>query len=180
MAGVGTATGPARLTTDPLKNATWNNAALIASGSFAGPGIPAFESAGLGPAGNRTDANVLTNLTLGQAGNAVKATVSTVVRSDAVAVGAGPGLKRGDANRDFAVTIADFGILNTNFNTTGKTWDQGDFNDDGAVTIADFGFINTNFNTTSPSPVSAVPEPATVGLALAAAIACFGCRRMKA
>jgi len=50
----------------------------------------------------------------------------------------------GDATFDNKVTIADFLILQNNFNQPG-CWTKGDFNHDGSVTIADFLILQNNF-----------------------------------
>ena len=101
----------------------------------------------------------------------------------------------GDLNLDGAVTISDFIDLASNFNATGKTWQEGDLNNDGNVTISDFIDLASNFNASyagslggadasdlqtlasfassigvDPSIIgSAVPEPTSLtGLALGA------------
>jgi hypothetical protein len=167
---VGRVGGPGAIAADPLKNPTWDNAALLASGTFSGATRPAFVD-DVGPQNNDTGANTLASTTLGD--EAILATVTKTVRGDSLAslalnTPATAGLRPGDASRDFAVNFADFLLLQANFNTTGKTWDQGDFNDsaNGAVDFADFLLLQANFNTTSPAPtVSAIPEPASMALA---------------
>jgi len=52
----------------------------------------------------------------------------------------------GDANLDGKVNGADFTLMATNFNQSGKGWDQGDFNYDGAVNGSDFVLMAENFN----------------------------------
>lgn len=52
----------------------------------------------------------------------------------------------GDANRDRAVNIDDFGILATNFNTA-NNFSHGDFNYSGSVDIDDFAILAGKFNT---------------------------------
>src|SRR5439155_13280427 len=46
--------------------------------------------------------------------------------------------RAGDLNLDGQVSISDFLQLASNFNASGKTWEEGDVNYDGQVTIADF------------------------------------------
>ena len=53
----------------------------------------------------------------------------------------------GDANRDLAVTIADFAVVRANFGGPGG-FTQGDFDYDGTVTIADFALLRGNFGAT--------------------------------
>ena len=98
--------------------------------------------------------------------------------------------KVGDLNLDGQVTISDFIDLASNFNSSGKTWQEGDLNYDGAVTISDFIDLASNFGSSysgASSPInpsdqlslsnfassievdasvigSAVPEPGTLSL----------------
>jgi hypothetical protein len=51
----------------------------------------------------------------------------------------------GDASLDGKVDIADLGIVGTNWQGTGKSWEQGDFNGDGIVDIIDLGIVGTNW-----------------------------------
>jgi hypothetical protein len=149
--GAGT---PGNIPNDPFKNATWNNSALIASGTF-GASRPAFTTVGA----NSTDANVLGGTGTGTA--AINADVTLTVRGDSVTP---DGLKRGDANRDNIVNSDDFDRLALNFGT-GTTWDQGDFNDSGSVNSDDFDQLALNFGTSrTPPAVAAVPEPASLAL----------------
>ena len=76
----------------------------------------------------------------------------------------------GDANGDGTVDLQDFGILKSNFGTTGATWAQGDFNGDGMVDLQDFGVLKGNFGNNWQESDKSVPEPLTmmgVGLAIA-------------
>ncbi len=92
----------------------------------------------------------------------------------------------GDANLDGKVDSADFGILADNYGASGAVWDQGDFNYDGKVDSADFGILAVNYGQSAGSnadvvtaadwsaldafaaangiTLSAVPEPASVGI----------------
>jgi|GEM_PF-5974306 len=79
----------------------------------------------------------------------------------------------GDANADGIVNIADLTIVADKWQTGGPT---GDVNGDGKVDIADIAAIANNwqattYNTGGGGSITAVPEPATFGLACLA-IAC--------
>jgi len=173
VADVGQGAGtPGNTAVDPLRNPAWNNAAIIANGTFAGGGTlanqfnrPAFVTAGT----NVTDSNTLQGTTLGVP--AIDANTTFVVRGDNIITFpfntvAGSGIRIGDVNRDGLVNINDFGGLSANFGQPGvKGWDQGDFNDDGTVNINDFGGLSANFGQPAPpAPVAAVPEPSSIAL----------------
>jgi PEP-CTERM motif len=55
----------------------------------------------------------------------------------------------GDANKDNAVTLGDFGLLSANWDPAmahpGKTRSQADFTGDGFVTLGDFGLLSGNW-----------------------------------
>jgi hypothetical protein len=174
VADVGQGAGtPGNTAVDPLRNPAWNNAAIIANGTFAGGGAlgnqfnrPAFVAAGA----NVTDANTLASTTPGTT-PAQNANTTFVVRGDNVITFAfntvaGSGIRLGDVNRDGLVNINDFGGFSANFGqATGMGWDQGDFNDDGAVNINDFGGLSANFGQPAPpAPVAAIPEPSSIAL----------------
>jgi hypothetical protein len=171
--GVGT---PNNIASDPLKNSTWNNSALIAQGTFTGT-RPAFVNSGA----NSTDANVLplTATATPPANTSLDAATTFFVRGDSFRglnledAGGVKGLRQGDANRDFTVTGADFAILQNNFNQAPGTkgWDQADFNNDGNVSGADFALMQNNFNQPATPPITSIPEPASI---VTLAIACFG------
>ena len=71
----------------------------------------------------------------------------------------------GDANLDKSVSIADFAILQNNYNQPGPwAWTDADFTGDTNVTIADFAPIQNNYGDTwplPPEPPTSVPEPTT-------------------
>jgi autotransporter-associated beta strand protein len=64
--------------------------------------------------------------------------------------------KKGDLNLDGQVTISDFIDLASNFNASGKTWQEGDLNYDGSVTISDFIDLASNFNSSYAGTVGAI------------------------
>ena len=80
----------------------------------------------------------------------------------------------GDATLDGKINIDDYGRIDGNVGQSGSVfgWSRGDFNYDGKINIDDYGIIDGNinrqgdpFSTASAEGVSAVPEPALVGLA---------------
>ncbi len=77
-------------------------------------------------------------------------------------------LDPGDANRDGTVDAADFTIWRENYGLAGD-WSDGNFNA-GAVTDGD-DFILWQRNAAGAAPQVAIPEPTTLGLALAALLA---------
>lgn len=79
--------------------------------------------------------------------------------------GTGP-FSLADVNGDGVVGLDDFGVLKANFGKSFARHDQGDINYDGKVDLADFGILKKDFGLTAPA---AVPEPATLWLALLAA-----------
>jgi len=82
----------------------------------------------------------------------------------------------GDANGDGTVDLADFGILRSEFGSSGAML-QADFNDDMTVDLADFGILRANFGSSADLGTldawyaSVVPEPATLALAGLAGVA---------
>lgn len=177
--GAGT---PGNVATDPLKNTAWNNSTLLLSGTF-GASRPAFATSG----GNSTDANVFTSATPGVA--TADATVTTTVRGDSLntlnleSAGGTEGLRYGDRNRDFAVNIStDILPALANIGATGQGWDNGDFNNSGTVNIStDILPALANIGLPGlPPAVAAVPEPASVGLALFGMVAMGALRKRLA
>ena len=166
---------PNNIAFDPLKDATWNNAALIAQGTFLGGGNagnmfnrPAFVMSGA----NTTDANVLppTATTTPPVNGSLDANTTVFVRGDSYRgllledAGGAVGLRQGDANRDFVVNSADVNLLLANLHQAPgtKSWDQGDFNNDGYVAGGDFALLQNSVN----PPASLPPSTATVKFTL--------------
>jgi hypothetical protein len=110
----------------------------------------------------------------------------------------------GDANLDGVVNGTDFNLMATNFNQSVTAgWDKGDFNYDGVVNGDDFVLLANNFNHfANQSAVSAadlaavdsfaaangislanlnanVPEPASVGMMVAAGLGILRTRRRR-
>jgi hypothetical protein len=76
----------------------------------------------------------------------------------------------GDANQDGTVNFSDLLILAQNYGKQNATLAEGDFNLDGTVGFADLLLLAQDYGQTSmPTALSAVPEPAAVGLLLLAA-----------
>jgi hypothetical protein len=81
----------------------------------------------------------------------------------------------GDANLDGKINIDDYGLIDSHVGQSGTVfgWHNGDFNYDGKINIDDYGIIDGNIGAQgTPIPtagsalsgVSAVPEPAALGL----------------
>ena len=96
----------------------------------------------------------------------------------------------GDATGDGKVTFDDYLALETAFGNSGR-WSQGDFDGNGVVDFSDYLILEANFGAGSSSDAgsslilsspdelgSKVPEPATLGLLLAGALALL--RRQRA
>jgi autotransporter-associated beta strand protein len=69
----------------------------------------------------------------------------------------------GDSNLDGTVNGADLNAVLSDYNKTGKTWQQGDFNYDGTVNGADLNAVLSNYNQ-HVNVGAAVPEPSTLVL----------------
>jgi len=79
----------------------------------------------------------------------------------------------GDANNDGAVDESDLGILEGNWNQDtilGKAWEDGDFTGDDLVDVNDLEILNANWGWR-------IPEPASLSLLLAGALALIRRRR---
>lgn len=182
--GAGT---PGVLAADPLRNAAWANATLLMSGTFAGGGTAANQFNRPAFSGATTDGNVFN-----AGGAAVDATVSTVVRGDSVrtfGLNSDPnaGLIAGDLNRNGTVTF-NGDVLpaynNIGLNPGTSTWEQGDFNGNGSVTfngdvLPAYNLIGTPGAGPSTPPISAVPEPAAVGMMIVGMASLAAARRRK-
>ncbi len=89
----------------------------------------------------------------------------------------------GDASVDLVVNLADFNILAANFGQSGREWETGDFTGDGVVNLDDFNLLAANFGQSVGGPTvtpedwarlaAAIPEPASLGLLLAAGAMCL-------
>jgi autotransporter-associated beta strand protein len=90
----------------------------------------------------------------------------------------------GDATLDGTVNFDDLLKLAASYNTTGG-WGQGDFNYDGQVNFDDLLKLAANYNTSLPGSFAgdwalaqaAVPEPTTLAVVAAVAVAPLGRRR---
>ena len=95
----------------------------------------------------------------------------------------------GDANLDGQVNLADFNRLAANFGASNSFWTRGDFNYDGNVNLSDFNLLAANFGLSAAGPTvtpedwarlgAAVPEPASVALVGAGAVALLARRRRR-
>jgi len=78
----------------------------------------------------------------------------------------------GDANLDGRCDFSDYLVLESNFGGTGKAWNHGDFDSDGDVDFKDYLALESNFGT-----VASVPEPISMSVLLAGAMAILRPRR---
>jgi autotransporter-associated beta strand protein len=93
----------------------------------------------------------------------------------------------GDVNFDGQVTGDDYTVVDANLSTTptvGLEWLSGDANLDGTVTGDDYTTIDANLglgtsNPLTPSSLSAVPEPGTLGMLALGATSLLARRRRK-
>lgn len=82
----------------------------------------------------------------------------------------------GDANGDGSTNIADYNLIKSNMEKQVTAYTSGDLTGDGLVDLSDFG----RWQAVAPAAVVnsiGVPEPATFGLAAAAAISALGLAR---
>jgi hypothetical protein len=93
----------------------------------------------------------------------------------------------GDANLDGTVNTEDFTLFSENLGESGTVWDQGDYNYDGTVNTEDFTVFSHNLGESahqagtlavaSGISLASVPEPASVGLMVAAGLGILSRRR---
>jgi len=95
----------------------------------------------------------------------------------------------GDVNFDGLVDASDYGIIDNYFQFPGTSgYANGDFNYDGIIDAGDYGIIDNTFQLQgAPIPmgagaaglsgVTAVPEPASIGLVTLGALGLLGRRR---
>lgn len=161
---VGLAGAAANQGADPLHNSAWDDASVIATGSFLG-------SRPLSVLGAATEYDP----------NSGAITLSSVtgddvnVRGDSVSF---DGLSPGDVERDFDVDADDLAILLNFFGTSGRVWDEGNLEGADTDVDADDLAVLLNFFGTSQTPpaIGAIPEPTSAVLALFAA-SLLGVRR---
>jgi hypothetical protein len=100
----------------------------------------------------------------------------------------------GDANLDGKINVDDYGRIDFNVNLGVAGWYNGDFNYDGKINVDDYGIIDFNVgiqgapfftaggsqSASGLSGVSAVPEPATLGVLAVGAMGLAARRRRRA
>jgi hypothetical protein len=158
---------------DPFGNATWNTAAVLASGSFPTSFTPSFVAGNVG--------NVFTTTNSATFGDQVQATpVTTVVRTNFGMV------QNADYNDNGIVDAADYPIWRKTLGQAVIPIGSGaDGNNDGFVTQADFDLWRAHFGNpfgsgTGSLSTNTVPEPATGALvSFVALLASFGLRRRR-
>ena len=95
----------------------------------------------------------------------------------------------GDANLDGKINVDDYGRIDFAVPLGIAGWSNGDFNYDGKINVDDYGIIDFNVGIQgTPFPtgagaslagVTAVPEPASVGLFVLGAASVLGGRRRR-
>ena len=150
---------------DPLGDAAWSGAALLAVGSFGAGTTPSFFSDG----NETTKANVWA--TVGDEVNPGDAigepdgiTFDTIVRDNL-------GLLSGDYNRDGTVNAPDYNVWRDNFGSTNEL--AADGNNDLVINAPDYNVWRDNFGNTlgaASGQGAAVPEPSTAVLVLFGAV----------
>lgn len=157
--GAGT---PGNLAIDLLNDPTWNNAALIATGSFSGS-KPAFVGNNDTPA-DVTEANVFTTK-IAPFSSVAAVPLSTVVREST--------LQFGDYNRNGTVDAADYSVWRETLGTGVSIYSGADGNGNGTIDIGDYTVWNAHFGLVSApgsglGTIAAVPEPVTLLIVLSA------------
>jgi hypothetical protein len=164
---VGRGTGtPGNLALDPLGNPAWNNAAVIATGTF-GATKPAF-TANLDTPPDVTKGNVLGTKTA-PFFMAPAATVTTVVR-DSLSVPLA-----GDYNLNGTVDAADYVLWRHTLSQMVTPSSGADGNGNGTIDDGDYEVWRSHFGQTAGSGtgsyhIAAVPEPATLALLILAGV----------
>jgi autotransporter-associated beta strand protein len=98
----------------------------------------------------------------------------------------------GDANLDGKINVDDYGRIDSNIGLGTAGWYNGDFNYDGKVNVDDYGVIDSNIGiqgvpfataggagAAAALGVSAVPEPASIGLVALGGLALLQRRRRR-
>ncbi|HVU87564.1 MAG TPA: dockerin type I repeat-containing protein [Pirellulales bacterium] len=88
----------------------------------------------------------------------------------------------GDFNQDGKVNLTDYSILTSHWLQTGVSGANGDLNGDGTVNITDFSLFKQDYiaaNGAGANALTAVPEPGTLVLIVAALPALFALGRRK-
>jgi len=162
--GVGTDGGPSDQDLDPLLNSVWDDASVIATGTF-GALRPLITAA----AGNEYDASDVVGPSTMDLVNTRGDSLRSLGLEDPLG-SPNAGLYSGDANRDGNVENADLNKVLINFPLAQGSfgWDDGDFNDDGNVSNDDLNQVLIGFPLTDfvPPAIGAVPEPSTLALGL--------------
>ncbi|MDB5171573.1 MAG: hypothetical protein JWN51_346 [Phycisphaerales bacterium] len=132
----------------------------------------------------------ITGAVLSDGKTVVDATDLKLITADLIAQGK---LVSGDANFDGKVDFSDFVALSTHFGQVDPHWSDGNFLGDPTINFADFVALSTHFGATSltsdqraqvaafaAAHSSAVPEPASLGLAGIGALGLLARRRRTA
>ncbi|MEM6330953.1 MAG: hypothetical protein AAF790_11975 [Planctomycetota bacterium] len=149
---------------DAFGEADWDNAALVASGTFAAGSTPQFEN----PDGNTTSGTVWTSLgsatVLGAVSDFGLTTITETVRTNFMT----PGLP--DYNGDGMVDGADYALWRNTLGDMVTPFSGADGDGSGVIDLADFTLWQANFGALPTGAGSvqtaAVPEPGGVLLGL--------------
>lgn len=173
-----TALGPAISTLTNLQKSPWGSqlasnptAVTVASGSFSAGATPRF-----GPT-DQLDGFLFTGLgTSQQFGPTEQAELfSTLVRTNLSF-----GVATGDYNADGVVNAADYTRWRDTFGQSVTALTGADGDGDGLIDEGDYAVWQTNYGASSPGTAVATPEPTTLLLLAAPAIAaCFSANRRE-